>query len=295
MLERLFRKKELPFADLQVHSYFSDGHVSPERLLAHADELGLRVIAVTDHDSLDGTRAALEAASQFEVDVVPALELTTWWDTPQGSGEIDILGYFVDVDDATLKVTTHRAMDDIQDRIAETCRRLSEDGYPTTLDDIRATNPRYPAKAVCIWTLVEKHELSWATARDLFHEHFNRVRPCALSISDAIASIRAGGGVAVLAHPGRIKLFRHRLGQEQLGWLVEAGLQGIEVLYPLHDAADTLAFRTLAQHFGLVQTGGSDEHAYHGKFSVMGSQPVTEEMVEALQSAAWPLRESWSA
>ena len=116
MLERLFRKKELPFADLQVHSYFSDGHVSPERLLAHADELGLRVIAVTDHDSLDGTRAALEAASQFEVDVVPALELTTWWDTPQGSGEIDILGYFVDADDATLKETTHQAMDDIRSK-----------------------------------------------------------------------------------------------------------------------------------------------------------------------------------
>jgi len=295
MLDRLFGKKERPYADLQVHSYYSDGQVSPTRLLVQAEKLGLRAIAVTDHDNLDGTRAALKAASRFPVEVIPALELTTWWETPQGADEIDILGYFIDVDDPVLNATTQKAMTDIRVRITETCHLLCEAGCPTTMEDVQAVNPRYPAKAVGIWALVEKHELSWAKARDLFYQYFNQVSPCALTSAAAIEAIRATGGVAVLAHPGRIRMFEHGLDREQLGWMVDEGLQGIEVFYPSHDAAMTAHFQALAETFGLVQTGGSDEHAYHGKFGVMGSQPVTEAMVDLLRAASHPEKERWTA
>ena len=76
---------------------------------------------------------------------------------------------------------------------------------------------------------------------------------------------------------------------------MEAGLQGIEVFYPSHSSDDTVCFQSLAEAFDLVQTGGSDEHAYRGKFSVMGSQPVTEAMVDTLRAAAQVQREPWSA
>lgn len=294
MLDRFLGKKESPYADLQVHSYYSDGHVSPTRLLAEAQRTGLQALAVTDHDNLEGTRAALKAAPRFTVEVIPALELTTWWETPQGSGEIDILGYFVDADDAALNALTVRAMADITERIAETCSRLSAAGYPTTIDDIRAVNPHYPAKAVSIWTLVDKHEFSWEEAKKLFYRHFSQVKPCSLTTEAAIEAIRGAGGVSVLAHPGRVKQFGDTLDREQLGWLVAAGLRGIEVFYPTHTGPTVEHFQTLAAHFDLLTTGGSDEHAYQGRFGVIGSQPVTREMVETLRSSARVEAESLS-
>lgn len=292
ILARWFGRGRRAYADLQVHSYYSDGHLPPEDLLRHAGELGLKAVAVTDHDNLAGTRAALAAASSVAVEVIPALELTTWWRTPRAEGEVDLLGYFVDVDDTGLIQTTLAAMSDIVERVTETCQRLTAAGYPLSMDDIRAVNPRYPAKAVSIWALTSALGCTWEDATVLYYEYFNRVRPCALSTEAAIAAIRGAGGVPVLAHPGRIALFGEPVGEKQLGPLVDAGLEGIEVYYPSHRRALAAHFRRLAETFELVQTGGSDEHAYLGEFSVMGSQPVSEAMVEALRARAQQVREA---
>jgi predicted metal-dependent phosphoesterase TrpH len=274
--------------ELHVHSTYSDGSASPRQLVERAAALGLQALAITDHDTACGARVAVRYARDLGVELIPAIEFTARWDEcqPTGwSGDVDVLGYFVDLDDAGLQVAEAAATGDITARMAECCASLTRAGYPVTLEEVYALNPRYAGMRFLRELLVRKgYAPSETEAGRLVHEHWLRVRPCALTLAQQIRAIHGAGGVAILAHPGYIRCDGERLLPRHMAALVELGIDGLEVYHRAHDEATRAHYLALAEQFGLLVSGGSDEHGWSSDLPLLGTAPVTREMVEALRA-----------
>lgn len=203
---------------------------------------------------------------------------------------MDVLGYFVDLDDAGLQVAEAAATGDITARMADCCASLTEAGYRVSLDEVYALNPRYAGMRFLRELLVRKGYVpSEAEAGRLVHEHWLRVRPCALTLAQQIGVIHQAGGVAILAHPGYVRCNGELLQAGQIAQLVALGLDGLEVHHRSHDEATRAHFLALAEQFGLLVSGGSDEHGWSPDLPLLGTEPVTKAMVEALR-ARWRVR-----
>jgi predicted metal-dependent phosphoesterase TrpH len=274
--------------DLHMHTFYSDGRAAPEEVLRHAASIGLKTIAITDHDNTNGAREALPLAAQLGLELIPAIEFTSRWDGyhwVDGGDDIDVLGYFLDLDAPALQATERATLNDMYARIAEGCQALSAAGYPVTLDDALAQNPRYAGAVQVIEALRHKgYAENWDAAVALFTANWPQIRPSSFSIEQIIAAIHAAGGVAVLAHPSGISAGNGLLQAEQLKPLVEMGLDGLEIYHPRLDDEARAHFLVLAQRFGLLVTGGTDEHGWPAGFPSMGTEPVTPEIIEALRT-----------
>ncbi len=271
-----------------MHSTFSDGSAEPRRLVERAAALGLAVIAITDHDTACGARLAARPARDLGLELIPAIEFTARWDVcrrPGWTGDVDVLGYFVDLDDPAFQVAEALAMSDITGRVADCCASLSAAGYALTLDDLYARNPHYAGMRYMREVLVQKGYVpSEAEAGRLVHEHWQRVRPCGITLEQQIAAIHRAGGVAILAHPGYIRCDGEQLQPRHVAQLVALGLDGLEVYHRSHDEAARAHHLALAGQFGLLVSGGSDEHGWSPDLALMGTEPVTRAMVEALRA-----------
>jgi predicted metal-dependent phosphoesterase TrpH len=273
--------------DLHLHTFYSDGRASPAEMLQHAADIGLTTVAITDHDNADGAREALPIAAQLGLELIPAIEFTCRWDDCASPDEkdIDVLGYFVDIDDPQFQRVEQAALDDLHQRIADCCAGLTAAGYPVTLDEVFVENPRYAGALQLTFALRRKgFAEDWAASFALFMPHWKRARPSHLTIDQAIAAIHAAGGVAVLAHPATIRCDGQWLQAEQMAALVEMGLDGVEIYHFRLDAAARAHFLALAEQFDLLVSGGSDDHGWRPGFPRMGSEPVTLEMVQALRA-----------
>jgi predicted metal-dependent phosphoesterase TrpH len=275
--------------DLHMHTYYSDGRASPAEVLRHAASIGLTTVAITDHDNARGAREALPIAAQLGIELIPAIEFTCRWDdcVSPGEQEIDVLGYFVNLDDAEFQRIEQTALNDFHHRVADCCGLLTAAGYPLTLDEVYAENPRYAGALQFTFALRRKgHAHDWASSFDLFMPHWEQVRLCSFTIGQIIAAIHAAGGVAVLAHPVTVKCGGGWLQTDRVAALVEMGLDGLEIYHFRLDAEARAHFLALTRQFNLLVSGGSDEHGSRPGFPRMGSEPVTREMVEALRACS---------
>ncbi|MFW5709539.1 MAG: PHP domain-containing protein [Chloroflexota bacterium] len=268
--------------DLHMHTHYSDGRPSPEELVRHAAEIGLQVIAITDHDNVRGSIEARPYAKELGITLIPAVEITTHW---QGMGSVDVLGYFPDFADKGFQNMLDIAMSDLRERITMCCDILTKDGYPVNYVELQERNPRYAGAVHVIHTLQEKGLVEdFADGLTNFIKAWKAVRPCILTTTDVIDTINRAGGVAVLAHPTRIRF--EWLQADEIVPLVEAGLGGIEIHHPSLNDEARQHFMQIAAHLGLVISGGSDEHGYPQDFPRLGRQPVTYDMLEALRGRA---------
>lgn len=276
--------------ELHCHSNYSDGAFSPAELVQYAAQIGLDCLAITDHDSMDGYRSVAHLADQTGVELIPAIECTTRWDPAleqPDTPDIDVLGYFVDPTSPVMQQFERAAQANLAERVEAACQRLTAAGMAVTLADVQAENPRQAGYLA----------LAGAVARKLGKDHWRdgarvsdaivqrELYPCGTLITDAIATIRASGGVAVLAHPTESRWGGQLFTGKQLRLLMDAGLQGLEVFHPRLDDAARDYFGGLAARLGLLVTGGSDEHGWSGN-RTLGSMPVTDEMLARLREAA---------
>lgn len=278
--------------DLHTHTYFSDGRASPAELVNYAARIGVQVLAICDHDNARGVREALPIASQGGIRLIPGVEFTTRWDgceMPPEESDVDLLGYFINPASQALLKIEEAALADFTFRMETWCAALTTAGIPLTLEDVYRQNPRYPGTLQLIQAVAAKgYGKNFAEAEQIVRSQMNKVPPCSHTIEQAIADIHACGGAAVLAHPG-MRYLRWRgglLSGEGLSYLVEVGLDGIEIYHHAVDQAAKRHFLTLAQHFHLAITGGSDEHGWPSGFPYLGNKPVTFAMVEALARKA---------
>lgn len=248
---------ETVYADLHTHSCCSDGTLAPEALVKRAAKRGVRVLAVTDHDTIDGFGEAREAARRCGIRLVPGVELSV---EVQGRS-IHLLGYDFDPGHSAindyLSMFTHRR----RERFNRMVQRLSNAGVEivSRILDHRVEGSSAPGRPHLARALVDSgHVDSYRAAFDVY---LGVDRPAYVPAptrpaSEAIKVLHTAGGVGVLAHPG------HWMPSASIRQLVEAGLDGIETIHPSHDASLQQYYERQARGYTLVETGGSD---YHGR------------------------------
>ncbi|MHB0879034.1 MAG: PHP domain-containing protein [Anaerolineae bacterium] len=266
-------------ADLHVHSTASDGRLSPAELVTRALSRGLRVLALTDHDSVDGLDEALRTAQGSPLLVVPGVE----FNAQTAHGEAHVLGYCVDHGDTRLRrrlVERQTA----RDRRAEAMvRLLARLGYPISFGRVQeiagggSVGRPHVARALAEAGYV-------GDVDEAFRRLIRRGAPAyvptpTLAAPDAVRWVLQAGGIPVLAHPLQVL--------EGVASLVKEGLAGLEVYYGGYGPEDIAFLERFAISSGLLLTGGSDFHG-SGVLNTpdLGDVPLPWEHVERLLQAA---------
>ncbi len=264
--------------DLHAHTFFSDGLLSPEALVARAVEKHLVALAVTDHDSIEALPRA-RAAAGTSLELVPGIELSSSFE----GLDLHILGFFLDPEHAGLRTRLEHFQDERRERAALILQRLSELGAPVEADVVfDLAGPGVVGRPHVAGALIRAgHVGSMDEAFDRFlgiHGAAYVPRP-AFRPEEAIALIHSADGVSVLAHPGA------SLADSVIETLVRSGLKGVEVWHPQHGPATIRRYRALAARFDLIETGGSDYHG-HPRGADLGSSPVPASALTRLKEAA---------
>ena len=260
--------------DLQVHSNCSDGTDTPEELIAKAAALGIRVLAVTDHDSVLGVAQAQAHGAEKGVHVLPAVEFSTARDRENDFRDFDILGYGIDPANPTLIDTLNRLKDSRIEQKSRQVERLQSYGLHVPVDEVLALAGGVPGRPHIAQIALKYNPHKFTSLSDVFQQYLasdaenptHVPRSFILGVIDAIELTHGAGGKAVLAHPGIYR--RIRSLEASLSRLVDVGLDGLEIQYPYapegRDSTDRpiACFAELAARFGLFETGGSD---YHGE------------------------------
>ena len=245
--------------DLHAHTTASDGALSPRELVRLAVKHGVRVLAVTDHDSTEGlAEAVAEAARHPALTIVPGLEINCDVD----GAEVHVLGYFIDTEAAWFQDFLRGQREERVARVHRIAARLGELGMPIDPAEVFAiAKDGAPGRPHVAQVMVNRGYVK--TVREAFDRYLRaggaaNVPRGRLVPVEAVQVIRRAHGVPVLAHPGLARR------DEMIPDLVRAGLMGIEAHYAEHSAAQTRMYEQLCVDLGLIATGGSDYHGLQG-------------------------------
>ena len=267
----------MKFADLHLHTRYSDGTLTPQELVGRSIGAGLSAIAITDHDTVAGIDSAMEEAAVTGFEVLPGIELTAEYE----GIEIHILGYLFD-----------RYCPELLERIADLNKRrvervykiidkLNESGLsldPQKVFDIASggiVGRLHIARAMAAEGLV-------ANTYEAFQKYIGDKGPAFIlgfrfSPRQAIELIKTAGGVPVLAHPNL--MHKDELIPEFVGF----GLMGLEAYYPEHSQGMVNFYLDMAKTYGLVVTGGSDYHGAVKPDVKLGCLKLDYKLVEELK------------
>ena len=273
------------FADLHLHSNFSDGTYPPEELVQHAERHRLSAMALTDHDTVDGCARMTVATEKAGIEFVPGAEITAEAD----GTELHLLAYLVDYEDAELLREFAKFQQVRQDRIREMVARLNKLGIPLKPEAVFAlANCNAPGRPHVTRALIQAGFC--ATLEEAFERYLKKNRPAwvpkfKISAAGAIELIHRAGGVAVMAHPG----ISHC--DELIPELVESGMDGIECYHSRHSSATCEHYYLLAQEHELLITGGSDCHGMNKGKPLIGSIKLPYQHVQDLKERSAEVRE----
>jgi predicted metal-dependent phosphoesterase TrpH len=268
------------YADLHLHTHFSDGTYSPEELAGHGRRCELAVMSLTDHDTVEGCARMATACAGLGIEFIPGTELTCDHD----SYELHLLGYFIDPEHPQLGESMRRFQEVRQNRVREMVARLNKLSVKITADEVFAlANCESPGRPHIARVLV-KHG-TCASLDDAFERFLKKGRPAwvpkfKLTAAEAVALIHAAGGLAVLAHPG---LYR---ADEVIPGLADTGLDGLECFHSRHTSHATEHYLRIAGRFRLLPTGGSDCHGMNKGEPLIGSVRLAIDFVDRLKEAA---------
>lgn len=276
----------MPGADLHLHTTCSDGTLGPAEIVRRAAAAGLEVIAITDHDTVDGLAEAFATARELPgLQVIPGVELST--DIPRS--EVHILGYFMDYENPQWLATMSRFQDSRVGRAQAMVARLAELGMPLSWERVRALAGGSSIGRPHIAQALRDAGYT-SSVQEAFEKYIGRNGPAyadrdKMTPVEAIQLIREFEGCAVLAHPGDLGEFADLEGL--LSDLKAAGLAGIEAYYGSYPDKKVARFLGLARKYALIPCGGTDYHglgsAYEG---TLGQRPVPLQSVERLRTAA---------
>jgi hypothetical protein len=244
------------FADLHLHSLFSDGTFSPEELAARGHEAGLAAMSLTDHDTVEGCGRMAKACQTLGITFITGTELTAEFQNK----EVHLLAYFVDPHNARLLAEIKKFQAVRQDRIHEMVARLNKIDIPLRAETVFAlANCRSPGRPHVARALVEQGLCP--SMDEAFERFLKKGRPawvpkCKIEAVAAIALIHQAGGLAVMAHPG----LNHC--DEMIPAMAGQGLDGIECFHTKHTAKMCKRYLAMAARLNLLVTGGSDCHGH---------------------------------
>jgi len=269
----------MKFADLHLHTQFSDGTFTPEELAGHGARLGFAALALTDHDTVEGCARMAAACAAAGIEFIPGAELTAEHDDT----ELHVLGYFLDTQNQKLLAEIAKFQAVRQNRIREMVARINEQGMPFEADSVFAlANCRSPGRPHVARALVKAGLV--ASLDEAFERFLKKNRPAwvpkaKVSALEGIDLIHQAGGLAVMAHPGLNRT------DEVIPALVDAGLDGIECFHTKHSTATSGRYLEIAGKFNLLVTGGSDCHGFSKGRPLIGGVKLPYEHVEKLKQA----------
>lgn len=269
--------------DLHLHTYYSDGNLSPDDVIKRAAARGATVVAITDHDAIDGIPEALKAGKKYGVRVIPGLEFSAGLEEEEPSfglpdypGQevfMHILGYNIDLNNEALKKIMEFLRKERHQRNEKLLAELQKLGFHLSPEDLRQRpdqdyvgKPNF-AVALAQKGYIEKPSDAFASKENLRHPDVLAIKRDKILAKNCVRLIREAGGMAVLAHPMKIPFLGRKkpgyfdrlsvLLDQLLGW----GLHGLECCYNQHSPEETETLIQMARVRGLLITGGSD---YHG-------------------------------
>ena len=247
--------------DMHFHSTCSDGSDTPVALAALGKRRGLSVMALTDHDTMEGVPAFLASCRKLGIRAISGVEISA-----EFPSTLHILGYNYNVDDGDFKSALRQIQTYREERNLKMLRKLNDLGIPLTLEDVRkeAASAGVVGRPHFAYALVRRgivHDLPSAFSEYLGREGKAYVHKKSLKPEETISAIRRAGGVAVLAHPIQTCADVNKLA-EIVRWLKSLGLWGLECYSGHHSVDNTSVYRDLALANGLEITAGSD---YHGR------------------------------
>jgi hypothetical protein len=247
--------------DLHCHSNVSDGVLPPADVVARAAANGVHVLALTDHDDVAGIASAQMAANAAELTLIPGVEISVSW----GGQTVHIVGLRIDPQHSVLAA----GLADIRRGRIERAHRMSDDlaksgiaGAYEGAYDFAVNKEMVGRTHFARWLVAQGHAPDMRTA---FRHFLTRGHPGYVehewtSLENAVGWIRASGGMAVVAHPGR-----YAFNARELHLLLDAfralGGEGIEVITGSHHPSEYGKFADLARAFGLKASRGADFHA----------------------------------
>ena len=251
--------------DLHIHSTASDGSFTPAEIINHAQRLNLAAIAITDHDSIYGSKEALRAG------IPPCLKFLTGVEISAahpsffpGSGSFHILGYGICLDNHALNQTLNRLREARKNRNPKIIKRLNELGLKISLEDVeQAVADGQLGRPHIAQTMIKKGFVE--SMDEAFDQFLGAGKPAyvdkkRIGCEAAIKMIRDAGGIPVLAHPALLDIEDDRQLEELIKNLIRIGMRGIEVYYPEHSTEQTQHYAKLANKYDLLMTGGTDFH-----------------------------------
>jgi predicted metal-dependent phosphoesterase TrpH len=264
-------------ADLHVHSTYSDGFFSPQELIQRARKCNLSVISLTDHDHVGGIAEAIEEGKRYGIEVVPGVELSV----ALNDKDIHLLAYFFDYTDKHLLDYLAFFRHERLKRAERIVQKLNNINIPLKINSV--------LEQAGIGSVGRPHIASALVEEgliDSYHDAFMRYigvgapayeKKYQLSPKEATKLVSDAGGLTFLAHPGKYTT------EFELSELIQAGVDGIEVVHPSHPESRQDFYRNVVQQYFLLECGGSDFHGgkkndddVFGKFTV--SLDVVEEM-----------------
>lgn len=247
--------------DLHTHTNFSDGILTPKELLEKAVDLGISAIAITDHDTVDGYKAAKKTSENMPIELVVGCEFSCF----ENGKEYHLLGYEFDIENPILKNHLQHYHKFRLIRAKQIYNKLSQIGIEVEFDAIlEKANGAAIARPHIAAVLVDHGYVN--DMREAFNLYLGDGRPAYhpkanFPVAAAIEMINNAGGVAVLAHPADF------VSQKDLYKMIQSGLDGIEVNHPIHNEEKKKYYHSIASQYWLLETGGSDFH---------GSRPYDE-------------------
>ena len=239
--------------DLHTHTNYSDGIFTPAELVEKAHKRGLDIISITDHDSINGIKEAVECAKDFGIEIIPGMEISTDVDEK----EVHLLAYFIDIENEELLKYLSFFRDERMHRAKRMVQKLRELGLKITMDDVidRAKNCAIGRPHIA-YTMIELGLIK--NYNEAFEKYIGDYGPAFerkihVSSQSALKLISDAGGLSFVAHPGYMK-------ENLLLNLIKAGIDGIECTHPSHNENQVQFYRGIVNQYCLLESGGSDFH-----------------------------------
>ncbi len=271
------------YVDLHMHSTASDGVYSPTELMHRAKEVGLRAVALTDHDTTNGIDEAMQTTQALDIEFIPGIEINS----DVSGGEVHILGYYLEYQRPAFQHILKVLRDARVRRGERMVELLNEEGVHITWERVREIAQGSVGRPHVAQALMEAGYVK--SISEAFDKYIGNSKPAyvpryKLTPEDAVRLIASANGLPVIAHP--ITLPGLDILRTWLPNLKAAGLVGLETYYGPYTQQDEQALLALAHEYSLIPTGGTDFHGPNIHPTPLGGRYVPYEAVEQLKAVA---------
>lgn len=266
--------------DLHIHSIHSDGSDTPAKIVELAERLNLSTIAITDHDSVNGTTEGKRESEQRGIRFIPGVELSA----KHENKNIHLLGYFIDWKNEELNRILKSLRDARVERAGKIIQLLKDMGATISFEDVKKISGQASVGRVHIAKALLKKGLVRSLS-EAFNVYLSCGKPAyvekdVLELKEAVNLIKKCGGLAFIAHPGIEQL------HDRMDDLVRLGISGIEIYHPNHSEGDIAFFKEYAKAKNLLCSGGSDFHGENSSSNkILGKPPIPNDYADKLFAA----------